>query len=294
MQHIETKAANFLVVRENGVDTGSANWVGGRASLTAAELHLTSNGVNKLVGNGKADRTIALTSIDEIDYQSAFGTDILTLHVGDNLYQVRCYGAKGFKAQIELAIERGKNRTSAEIDIDVVRGTQARPVPVVAPTPAMAGSAGVAPLAFNGPEDVGEEPAASGAIPKWLKVGGLIAAAFLLKTCLFASPEYRAEKILKESLATPSTFNAIESDVVWEGELREGQTAYVVKVIFDAENMMGANIRGCALVAHYQDGLEMKWRKQGAINIGCDNASALGGEAGLIEMVKSVNFDSLM
>lgn len=129
-------------------------------------------------------------------------------------------------------------------------------------------------------------------MPLWAKIVGGVIILLFLRACFWPDPEDYAETIVKQSLATPSSFRVIDSDVVWEGELKNGLHAYVAKVAFDADNLMGASIRGCALVAFVKDGMETKWNSDRAVNMGCENASALGGEAGLIEMVKEHNFGS--
>ena len=110
MEVIEKKAANFLVARENGVDTNNSNWIGGSVTLTPAQLLIGPNGASALFGGKSSARCIELHDIERIEHEVGFGTDVLSIYAADSVHKLRCYAAKGFKAQIELAMERAARR----------------------------------------------------------------------------------------------------------------------------------------------------------------------------------------
>lgn len=105
-----------------------------------------------------------------------------------------------------------------------------------------------------------------------------------------SDPVDGAITVMQGEMQTPSSFNLVNGKVMWEGKTRDAIPVYVVELNFDAQNLMGAMVRQCALVAFAMKGKDVRWNDQTAVNLGCENAQALGGERSLVEMVKSVNF----
>lgn len=58
-------------------------------------------------------------------------------------------------------------------------------------------------------------------------------------------PDIEAQEVIKKYLKSPASFDSQSSDIVWENKDKGG---YLVKVIYDAQNSFGANIRGCQYV----------------------------------------------
>lgn len=63
---------------------------------------------------------------------------------------------------------------------------------------------------------------------------------------------YRVEtaiEIIKKNLESPSSFSLISGETVWSGKDSNEKAAYIVRVEYDAQNVFGAIIRNCQLVA---------------------------------------------
>ena len=63
-------------------------------------------------------------------------------------------------------------------------------------------------------------------------------------------PGKQAAQIVKEQLRSPSSFQYVDSEVLWKGKTKSGAPAYVVFVKYDAQNSFGAMLRGCMAVAY--------------------------------------------
>ena len=72
-------------------------------------------------------------------------------------------------------------------------------------------------------------------------------------TSLFkADPGKQASVIVQQQLNSPSSFKYMSSEVLWKGKSKNGEPAYVVSVVYDAQNSFGAMLRGCMLVSFYE------------------------------------------
>jgi hypothetical protein len=80
-------------------------WVGGRVTLTQAELGFSPNGVNRLVHYGDPSFTIPLSAITQIDVEPGFFTRIIAVTwTGGGVTRFRCYGAAKFADQVRTAV----------------------------------------------------------------------------------------------------------------------------------------------------------------------------------------------
>ncbi|HEY2264608.1 MAG TPA: hypothetical protein VGI96_18440 [Streptosporangiaceae bacterium] len=75
-------------------------WVGGRVTLTRAELRFAPNAVNRLVHFGDPSFTIALSTIRHIEVESGFVTKIIAVTWAGGTTRFRCFGAARFADQI--------------------------------------------------------------------------------------------------------------------------------------------------------------------------------------------------
>lgn len=75
--------------------------------------------------------------------------------------------------------------------------------------------------------------------------------ALLISACVNSSPEQQAGEIVKENLRSPSSFKYIDGVTLWSGQTMSGDSAYIVAVLYDAQNGFGALLRGCAIVAYH-------------------------------------------
>ena len=75
-------------------------WVGGRVTLTPAEVVFSPNAVNHLVHVGNLSFTIPLSAIGRIDVEPGFFTKIIAVTWTGGVTRFRCYGAPAFAGQI--------------------------------------------------------------------------------------------------------------------------------------------------------------------------------------------------
>ena len=68
-------------------------WVGGRVTLTAADLGFSPNAANRLMHEGDPSFTIPLSAIRQIDVEPAFFTKIVAVTWTGGVARFRCYGA---------------------------------------------------------------------------------------------------------------------------------------------------------------------------------------------------------
>jgi hypothetical protein len=116
---LATKVANaFFQDAASPLEKGSAGrstrryrkkhgglWVGGRVTLTPAELVFSPNAVNRLVHYGDPSFTIPLSAITQIDVEPGFFTKIIAVTwTGGGLTRLRCYGAARFADQIRSTV----------------------------------------------------------------------------------------------------------------------------------------------------------------------------------------------
>jgi hypothetical protein len=79
-------------------------WVGGRVTLTSTRLSFQPNAMNRAVTSGPLQFTVDLAFVTEIQVESAFITDIITLLVGTKAVKVRCRGADAFAQLIRQQV----------------------------------------------------------------------------------------------------------------------------------------------------------------------------------------------
>ncbi len=73
-----------------------------------------------------------------------------------------------------------------------------------------------------------------------------------MKLLFKADPGKQASEIVKEQLRSPGSFNNVSSEVLWKGKSNKGEPAYVVSVLYDAQNGFGAMLRGCMFVSYHE------------------------------------------
>lgn len=122
-QVIATRVANALIedaelsLRGPGLDTVQQAltayrkaygglWVGGRATLTAAELSFRPNAVNRAVQSGTLDITVPLSSVTGVGTRFGVLTRIVVIHTPGFLVQLRCFRARAFAEQIQATARR--------------------------------------------------------------------------------------------------------------------------------------------------------------------------------------------
>jgi TonB family protein len=75
-----------------------------------------------------------------------------------------------------------------------------------------------------------------------------------------------AEQILKSNLKAPDTYERKEADILWRGQTKSGQVAFIVKIEYSAKNLMGVPLPGCDFVAFYQETDQIHWDQTFGIN----------------------------
>jgi hypothetical protein len=78
-------------------------WVGGRVTLTRAELGFAPNGANRLLHDGDPSVAIPLSAIRHIDVEPGFVTKIVAVTWAGGVARFRCYRAASFADQIRVA-----------------------------------------------------------------------------------------------------------------------------------------------------------------------------------------------
>lgn len=75
-------------------------WVGGRVTLTRAELRFAPNAVNRLAHFGDPSFTIPLSAIRHIEVEPGVVTKIIAVTWASGTTRFRCFGAARFADQI--------------------------------------------------------------------------------------------------------------------------------------------------------------------------------------------------
>jgi hypothetical protein len=78
-------------------------WVGGRVTLTPAELGFAPNGANRLLHDGDPSVAIPLAAIRQIDVEPGLVTKIVAVTWRGGVARFRCYRAARFADQIRVA-----------------------------------------------------------------------------------------------------------------------------------------------------------------------------------------------
>jgi hypothetical protein len=78
-------------------------WVGGRVTLTSAELSFAPNAANRLVHDGDPSVAIPLSAIRQVDIEPGFVTQIIAVTWTGGVARFRCFKAAGFADQIRAA-----------------------------------------------------------------------------------------------------------------------------------------------------------------------------------------------
>jgi hypothetical protein len=81
-------------------------WVGGRVTLTPAELSFAPNAVNRLAHAGDSSFAIPLSAIGQVDVEPGFYTKIIAVTWTGGVTRLRCYGAAAFADQIRALVSR--------------------------------------------------------------------------------------------------------------------------------------------------------------------------------------------
>ncbi len=72
----------------------------------------------------------------------------------------------------------------------------------------------------------------------------LLLAVFLLSGCQ-AGPETQATLILRDQMKSPDSFVAKDTKIMWQGKDQKGNNAYVIQVVYTAQNSYGAYLQEC-------------------------------------------------
>lgn len=75
-------------------------WVGGRATLTTADLRFRPNAVNRAVQTGSLDVTVPLASVTNVELLRGVLTQIIAVGTPGFLVKIRCFRARAFADQI--------------------------------------------------------------------------------------------------------------------------------------------------------------------------------------------------
>jgi hypothetical protein len=78
-------------------------WVGGRVTLTSAELNFAPNAANRLVHDGDPSVAIPLSAVRQVDVEPGLVTKIIAVTWTGGVARFRCYKAAGFADQIRTA-----------------------------------------------------------------------------------------------------------------------------------------------------------------------------------------------
>jgi hypothetical protein len=79
-------------------------------------------------------------------------------------------------------------------------------------------------------------------------IAGFLLSAILLVACQ-AGPETQAKLLLRDQMKSPDSFVAKDTKIMWQGKDQKGNSAYVIKVIYTAQNSFGAHLQECKMVA---------------------------------------------
>ena len=81
-------------------------WVGGRTTLTNLRVIFEPNSLNNALQDGIGTVIIPLKDIVEVRTRWGVLTSIVELQTSDECFAIRCFGAKGFAATVEVAREK--------------------------------------------------------------------------------------------------------------------------------------------------------------------------------------------
>jgi hypothetical protein len=90
----------------------------------------------------------------------------------------------------------------------------------------------------------------------------IVLVAFALTGCDYIGTDNRilnAIEILKKNMDTPATFSLVKGEVAFSGRDANGKPAYIVKLEYDSQNINGAMVRQCNLVAYVDNGKTVSW-----------------------------------
>ncbi|MCV6991892.1 hypothetical protein H7I87_03075 [Mycobacterium timonense] len=68
-------------------------WVGGRVTVTTADVQFHANAINRSIQSGQLDIIVDLRSIDSVELLPGFVTKIIAIRTGDQVTKIRCFGA---------------------------------------------------------------------------------------------------------------------------------------------------------------------------------------------------------
>ncbi len=85
-----------------------------------------------------------------------------------------------------------------------------------------------------------------------------------------AGPETQAIILLQEQMKEPDSFVAKDTKVMWKGKDQKDNKAYVVKVIYTAQNSFGDHLQECKMVAFAIAGDKLHFNKYSSFD-GCEN-----------------------
>ena len=98
---------------------------------------------------------------------------------------------------------------------------------------------------------------------------------------------YGAEKIIRETLISPSSYNQLESRVLWKGTDSEGNDAVMVLLDYEATNRVGGAIRDCQVVSYTRKDENLSWKPGHGLQ-SCPSGFLPEDEA--IKLYKETNF----
>ena len=112
-----------------------------------------------------------------------------------------------------------------------------------------------------------------------------------------ADPVDQAAEIVKTQLVSPSSFHKVTGQVIWKGTNSAGMPAYVVSVLFDGANALGASLRGCMFVS-YSETKEKKvtWdRNYGVKDFSeirglCEESTPMEMKRKMVDTLVEINF----
>ncbi len=102
----------------------------------------------------------------------------------------------------------------------------------------------------------------------------LLLAVFLLSGCQ-AGPETQATLILRDQMKSPDSFVAKDTKIMWQGKDQKGNNAYVIQVVYTAQNSYGAYLQECKMVAFSISNKHLHYDKNGNFEDCGDEDNAL-------------------
>lgn len=99
----------------------------------------------------------------------------------------------------------------------------------------------------------------------------LLVSVVLLAGCQ-AGPETQAALLLRGQMKSPDSFVTKDTKIMWNGKDQKGNNAYVVKVIYTAQNSYGAHLQECKMAAFAIAGDNVHYNKYNSFDE-CGNES---------------------